>query len=231
MSLAGIVDRLEWAKRRKGIQPHGWVDRRRRPDRIKRPNYRHHSPNPDRIERLILTGEMEDMVCVAKIVGVSRERVRQVMVTRGIDKTLLRRNSAIPIEWLCPRCGGIVQTTTRRIEIGAKTTPFCQKCASSGDSPGHKQADILCSVTNCDRKHRANGYCITHYDRRRSNQIPMDDPIRPRNAKFYGCTAVDCHEKEHYALGYCRKHHSQLRSLKKRGLSASNLPLGTYKRS
>jgi hypothetical protein len=69
--------------------------------------------------------------------------------------------------------------------------------------------DRICSVTWCDRPHRAQGYCRTHYERHRKG-LDIETPLRqyeqgPRICKVEGCDRPrDTHGT------YCPMHYSRL---------------------
>lgn len=167
----------------------------------------------DEVEVLIATGKMESLVCVANIVGVSRERIRQIVNRRGLS---LRYSN--PLEWPCPRCGIAVKTTTRAL-VYANRKVFCRRCSSAGDNL-KRRSNRCCSIAGCERKHQAHGYCASHYSRWKRG-FPMELPIRQK-ASCQGCRAVNCREA-HSARGYCRAHYDQLRTREKTGIETELL--------
>ena len=172
----------------------------------------------DEVAALIATGKMESQTCVARIVGVARERVRQIVNRRGLD---FKRRSK-PLEWPCPRCGAKVVSNTMKIGK-TKITPFCRRCSSAGDKPNIRK-NRRCSVMNCPRLRAARGYCQTHYSRlRKFGDVLARSPVETRFGR-QGCLAIAC-DGRHHARGYCRAHYDQLCTRERRGIE-TELPLG-----
>lgn len=64
-----------------------------------------------------------------------------------------------------------------------------------------------CSVTICDRKADARGWCSSHYARYiRLGDVMEDKPLRKINqlCQFDGCI------EDHYGKGWCRFHYKQV---------------------
>ena len=63
-----------------------------------------------------------------------------------------------------------------------------------------------CSVTGCDKPHRAKGLCVVHYNytwRKTNKDAPRREPVRR-------CDFPDC-GRPHYCKGYCTAHYQQHR--------------------
>lgn len=174
----------------------------------------------DRVEALIATGKMESQVCVAQIVGVSKQRVNQIVLKRALP---LRPEENTILRWPCPRCGITVRRTKGEVDRRKTKGAFCSKCAYSGD---HARKNYRCCVVGCGRSHRARGYCSAHYYRLvRHGSVDAEHPIESRFAGHQGCVVKSCPEK-HESLGYCRLHYLQQRYREKAGIE-TELPLGS----
>lgn len=66
-----------------------------------------------------------------------------------------------------------------------------------------------CSITDCDRKHKAKGYCGAHYQRHLNAGGVSADPIRVA-ASSKACS-VDACEKPLHANGLCNSHGWRMR--------------------
>ena len=173
----------------------------------------------DRVEALIATGKMQSQVCVARIVGVSKQRVHQIVHKRGLA---LKPSPEVVLEWPCPRCGQTAKSATG-VRVRFRRTAFCKVCSHTGDNRGHK--GYRCSVLGCNRMRAARGYCQTHYMRLiRHGDADVGRPIKAK-AACQGCVVDRCPEP-HYSRGHCRRHYDQLRSRERDGVEAE-LPLGS----
>lgn len=65
-----------------------------------------------------------------------------------------------------------------------------------------------CSIEDCDRKLRARGLCVSHYN---SARLAGEFETTPRTPTRYNCSFEGC-EKKHLANGLCAAHHSQRRA-------------------
>jgi len=69
----------------------------------------------------------------------------------------------------------------------------------------------ICKLENCEKKHKAKGYCLFHYDKWRRKTSPVNSK-RNRNKI---CKLEHC-EESHHCKGYCHLHY-------KRSLSGVNM--------
>ncbi|KKM14115.1 hypothetical protein LCGC14_1709340 [marine sediment metagenome] len=188
--------------------------------RIKRPYIRRKprkpSPTREHVKRLVATNKMESNTCIAKIVGVTPERVRQILANEGlVVSARLQR-----LEWPCPRCGNPVRCTQATLY---RRGVLCGRC-SAGRHRGQFRTYRQCSVPVCDRLHQVKGYCGAHYARVLKGQ-PLDTPIAVYAHAQQGCQVLHCKETKHYARGYCRNHYAEW--LRRRSLSG-DLPIGAF---
>ncbi len=68
-----------------------------------------------------------------------------------------------------------------------------------------------CTVTGCDRPHRARGLCTTHYARVYCYGWPdptTPPPKQPPSPPIL-CRIVDCGRK-HFGYGYCQAHYRRV---------------------
>lgn len=80
-----------------------------------------------RVLYLISEGKVTTLTCAAQLVGVSRERVRQIVREEGILFQKTQRNTLIT--WPCPQCGGEAQMWTKERNSKAATNPaLCSDC-------------------------------------------------------------------------------------------------------
>ncbi len=66
----------------------------------------------------------------------------------------------------------------------------------------------MCKIENCERKHRAKGYCTFHYDRLRLG-TPLHQERQEQDGG-QGCSIEGCARK-HTAHGYCMLHYRRVR--------------------
>lgn len=88
------------------------------------------APTPDnptarRIIDAAKSGKYKNMACIAREVGVSRERVRQVLNASGHTYFGSRH---VYLQWRCPGCGEPISTTASRLSIHMPA--HCRKCAN-----------------------------------------------------------------------------------------------------
>ena len=65
----------------------------------------------------------------------------------------------------------------------------------------------ICSVSNCERKHSAKGYCSMHYKRVKAHGHVNSTRMPPSEQTI--CTVAECN-KSFWAKGYCREHYHRL---------------------
>ncbi len=66
----------------------------------------------------------------------------------------------------------------------------------------------ICSVEECNRSHRAKGYCMLHYARVQAYGDPLMKG-RKRTQHERLCIVEGC-GRTRYSKGYCRKHHARV---------------------
>ena len=84
------------------------------------------NPNVQRIVAAAESGKYKTMTCIANEIGVSRERVRQVL--NAIGHTQFGR---LRLEWPCPGCGTIVSLTRAQLDRIRHMPAHCRKCANA----------------------------------------------------------------------------------------------------
>lgn len=91
---------------------------------------------------------------------------------------------------------------------------------SSGTSPPQGR---VCEIEDCEKRHKARGWCDMHYHRWQTHGDPL--MVLPRGRKptcipvvgaLRRCSIVDC-ENPHLTRGYCNPHYQLLRRQKQRG--------------
>ena len=92
--------------------------------------------NAQRIVAAAESGKYKTMTCIANEIGVSRERVRQVLNTTGHTQFARLR-----LEWSCPGCGTTVSHTRAQLSRIRHMPAHCRECASA----------------HCKREHLRNG--------------------------------------------------------------------------
>lgn len=160
---------------------------------------------------LIDKGQVCTQRIAAEKLGVTYQRVQQIMTENGLKFRNPRQQPNTPLEWPCPRCGGIVKTTTVLVKKWRRG-PFCKKCAGSAPLP--TSPVLQCAVEVCIREARTHGFCGAHYERKRRGQR-MDTSIAEYSHRNLGCRVNDCKD-EHYAKKFCRRHHARSLSLQRR---------------
>ena len=78
------------------------------------------------------SGKYKNMACIARAVGVSRERVRQVLNATGHTNFGPRH---IRLQWPCPDCRRTVKLAASQLRIHMPA--HCQKCAKNYCRRGH----------------------------------------------------------------------------------------------
>ncbi len=97
------------------------------------------STTTERLIRLVERGEVVNQACAGRVLGVTRERVRQIVAQEGLR--LGRKNQPNTlIEWPCPDCGKTMRMWTK--DRNVQRTGMCVRCAS-----GRKKQDY------CKRGH------------------------------------------------------------------------------
>ncbi len=84
------------------------------------------NPTARRIVAAAEIGKYKNMTCIADEVGVSRERVRQVL--NAIGHTEFGR---LRLEWPCPDCGSLVGISRAQLDRTRHMPAHCRKCASA----------------------------------------------------------------------------------------------------
>ena len=161
-----------------------------------------------RLVQLVADGAVCNQTSAARILGVTHQRVQQIVKAEGLSLNAYQPNTLI--SWPCPNCGKPVEMwTTQR---SAKTTAYCQPCARHFGILGRPKARTTrrCSAPGCERPHAARGWCRTHYRRWTMNQS-MAIPIGLFRGT-QGCSENGCSES-HYAKGLCRSHYNKSRTL------------------
>ena len=163
----------------------------------------------ERLVRLVEQGEVINQACAARVLGVSKERVRQIVNAEGLALGRRMQPNTL-ITWPCPNCGKSVEmwTTQRNHRKGA----YCPPCASHFGTLGQERRRVgrSCEVLGCERPHRARGWCATHYLRWKNGQA--QGPIRRRSGTAVGCSKALCDEP-HDSKGLCRLHYRMLRTV------------------
>lgn len=90
--------------------------------------------NAQRIVAAAESGKYKNMALIAKDVGVSRERVRQVLNAAG-HNTFGQRS--VRLQWPCPDCGETINTTASRLRGMARMPAHCRTCAKNYCRRGH----------------------------------------------------------------------------------------------
>lgn len=83
-------------------------------------------PTTRRIIAAAESGKYKNMTCIANEIGVSRERVRQIL--NAVGHTEFRRRR---LEWACPDCGTLVGISRAQLDRTRHMPAHCRKCASA----------------------------------------------------------------------------------------------------
>ncbi len=153
----------------------------------------------------------EDMVTsqtdAAKMLGVTHQRVQQICKEEGLD---LGKRIPIPmVKWECPRCRQVL--TMNESQKKHRKTEMCSKCAAGvAATKTHREKNTdSCSITGCDQRMRARGWCQKHYSRWRNNGDP-NDPGRYSYERSHTLQCTICGDP-HYSKGLCRSHYNKER--------------------
>lgn len=94
-------------------------------------------PNSLNARRIVATaesGKHKNMASIAKKVGVSRERVRQVLNATGHTNFGQRH---VRLQWPCPDCRETIDTTASVLRSQSHMLAHCRKCAKNYCRRGH----------------------------------------------------------------------------------------------
>ena len=69
-----------------------------------------------------------------------------------------------------------------------------------------------CKVEGCKRPYRAKGYCVTHFKKWRSGEMP-------KKTRYKTCSAENC-RKPLFRFGRCEAHYAELLKIKRGELEA-----------
>ena len=158
----------------------------------------------ERLVRLVESGKAQSQACAARALGVSRERVRQIVNEQGLTiKRFYQPNTLI--SWPCPGCGRTVEMWSAR--RNNRKTAYCQSCKRRCfDAPAPTRP--LCSVGSCQRQVVAGGRCAGHNMRWKQGR-PLDKTPLLARAQVGHCSTADC-PNQHYAKGVCRLHYYRI---------------------
>lgn len=159
------------------------------------------STTTERLIRLIDKDAVSSQKCAADVLGVSKQRVHQIVHEEGLSLgRTLQRNTLI--SWPCPGCGAAVRMWTKARSV--ERTTYCRSC-SARRFAGVKPTGRRCTVPHCENAHQARGYCHPHYYRwRRYGDAVKGKVITPVPA----CSAEDCSARSH-TRGFCRLHYTR----------------------
>ena len=157
-------------------------------------------PTTAKVEAIVATGIYYTLQEIGDKVGVTRERVRQIVKEQG-----LTRPAKSEIVYLCIDC-------TDPIRKG-KYSDFCDDCGYRHMSTD-RWVNSTCSIGDCDRRHSSGGYCQAHNERFKKHGSRLrETPILDYSSRPYvtvGCGEKDC-PRPHYAKKKCRQHYNAFR--------------------
>ena len=165
----------------------------------------------ERLVRLVESGKAQSQACAGRALGVSRERVRQIVKAEGLTLGHHTKQPNTLISWPCPACGKSVEMWT--VWRQQRRSAYCTSCArhlNARRSFGARRQKLQCSAPGCHRQRRARGWCPTHYKRWKKGQ-DMAPPIRTHFGTER-CKAQGCQER-HNAKGLCLAHYAQAQTL------------------
>lgn len=90
---------------------------------------------PDLIVSLAQSGKYTTQKCVADRVGLSRERVRQVLAQRGVR---FGQQKGKPLSWPCPECNQKITRPYGQRNYWKHMPAHCRSCASNYCRRGHR---------------------------------------------------------------------------------------------
>ncbi len=102
-----------------------------------------------RVTELAATGEYETLTAMAKVVGVTTERVRQIVRQHEIPW----QDFFVRLEWECPGCGGWIRVPRSTWEHWGYMLANCRACAKEDRRKfcirGHLRADNMNDYHGC----------------------------------------------------------------------------------
>ena len=107
--------------------------------------------NAQRIVAAVESGKYKNMACIAKEVGVSRERVRQILNATGHTNFGSRH---VYLQWTCPDCRNTISMTATRLRGLSHMPAHCRDCAKNYCRRGHQAMRTRCRVCERDRRRR-----------------------------------------------------------------------------
>lgn len=96
------------------------------------------NPNAQLVIAAVESGKFRNMACIAEEIGISRERVRQILNATGYKEFGYRR---LRLEWPCPECGETINLSRRELERTTHMPAHCRKCAGNFCNRGHLRSE------------------------------------------------------------------------------------------
>ena len=98
--------------------------------------------SPTRIVKLAESGEFSSMRCIGDHVGLTRERVRQVLRSEGVS--FRKKQEPTLLRWPCPDCGTIIERSSLVRNNWRKLPAHCRPCAQVRCPRGHLKVAGQC---------------------------------------------------------------------------------------
>ena len=179
------------------------------PPKIREPKpVRPKHPTTLRLLRLVENGQVVNQACAATLLGVSHQRVQQIVKAEGLRLGRTWQPNTL-ITWPCPDCGADVQVWTKHLRD--RKTVYCGACSTRARE---RPVPTLrsCSVSGCVRGDYSRTFCMGHYSRWRSEGDGFDKaPIEEYPHRYIGCSRASC-SNGHYAKGLCKNHYARNRT-------------------
>ena len=167
-------------------------------------------PTTLRLIQLVEDGKVINQACAAQLLGVSHQRVQQIVKAEGLMLGSQHQKNTL-IEWPCPECGIAVQMWT--VSRNLRQSAYCRACSTRARERPVPVA-ALCSVAQCKRDARTRGLCMGHFNRWQNDGAAFDTgAVQEYGHRGTGCTEEEC-PNGYYAKGLCRSHYARLRTLR-----------------
>ncbi len=95
--------------------------------------------NAQRVVAAVESGKFKNMACIADEVGISRERVRQILNATGNTEFGYRRFRRL--EWPCPDCGVTISLRPGDLDRTIHMPAHCRMCANNYCRRGHLRSE------------------------------------------------------------------------------------------
>lgn len=148
------------------------------------------------VRELAATGEYETMRAIGAVVGVSRERVRQIIRQHDIPW----QDYAVRLRWECPGCGAEIAVNRSEWEARWGHMPaHCRSCSQEDQNQfckrGHLRSEESDAQGACRACHRLKSKCVVEIRTCEVCQQPLPITDGMRRQALYGRAVNKYHQR------------------------------------